>query len=89
MTKTVTIRLDDPTYEEFREAAEEEQEKNGGTVGACWRHYIKRISKEGKAYAANHADQQLLSGLINLTDAIADQAHDKHGLDCLLDVAVE
>ena len=24
MTKTVTIRLDDPTYEEFREAAEAE-----------------------------------------------------------------
>ena len=42
-------------------------------------------SREGKAYAASHADEQLLSGLVNLTDAIADQAHDKHGVDCLLD----
>jgi len=44
------------------------------------------VSKEGKAHAANHAEQELLSGLVNLTDAIADQAHDEHGIDCLLDV---
>ena len=30
-------------------------------------------------------EKQLLEGLIALTDAIADQAHDRHGLDCLLD----
>jgi hypothetical protein len=30
-------------------------------------------------------DQELIEGLINLTDAIADQAHDRHGVDCLLD----
>jgi len=28
---------------------------------------------------------ELLCGLINLTDAIADQAFEKYGLDCLLD----
>ena len=30
-------------------------------------------------------DRELIEGLINLTDAIADQAHDRHGIDCLLD----
>ena len=43
------------------------------------------VSKEGKAYAANRADQDLLNGLVNLTDAIADQAHDDHRIDCLLE----
>ena len=26
----------------------------------------------------------MLEGLLELTDAIADQAHDRHGIDCLL-----
>jgi len=30
-------------------------------------------------------DRELLEGLIELTDALADQAHDRHGIDCLLD----
>lgn len=30
-------------------------------------------------------EKELLEGLINLTDAIADQAHDRYGVDCLLD----
>jgi hypothetical protein len=29
-------------------------------------------------------DAELLDGLVQLTDAIADQAHDAHGIDCLL-----
>jgi hypothetical protein len=29
--------------------------------------------------------EELLEGLVNLTDAIADQAHDNYGVDCLLD----
>jgi hypothetical protein len=28
---------------------------------------------------------ELLEGLVNLTDAVADQAHDRYGIDCLLD----
>lgn len=28
--------------------------------------------------------RELLEGLVNLTDAIADQAHDRYGIDCLL-----
>ena len=30
-------------------------------------------------------DRELLEGLVELTDELADQAHDKHGVDCLLD----
>jgi hypothetical protein len=29
-------------------------------------------------------DADLLSGLVELTDAIADQAHDRFGIDCVL-----
>jgi hypothetical protein len=29
-------------------------------------------------------DLELFDGLVNLTDAIADQAHDQYGIDCLL-----
>ncbi len=29
--------------------------------------------------------ETLLNGLINLTDEIADQAHDNYGVDCLID----
>jgi hypothetical protein len=29
--------------------------------------------------------EELLEGLLNLTDAIADQAHDRQGIDCQLD----
>ena len=35
--------------------------------------------------AADPDHENLLEGLINLTDAIADQAHDKYGVDCLVD----
>lgn len=35
-------------------------------------------------YHAAPGDEELLEGLLNLTDALADQAHDRHGRDCLL-----
>ena len=40
----------------------------------------------GKPYAppANE-DRDLFEGIIELLDEIADQAHDRHGIDCLLD----
>ena len=37
-----------------------------------------------QAYQPKPGDEGLLEGLVNLTDAIADQAHDRHGIDCLL-----
>ncbi len=40
--------------------------------------------REGLACPSSPSDAELLEGLIHLTDAIADQAHDRFGLDCLL-----
>ena len=38
-----------------------------------------------RRYEPALGDERLLEGLLSLTDAIADQAHDRHGIDCLLD----
>jgi len=38
-----------------------------------------------RAYTPKPGDEALLEGLLARTDEIADQAHDKHGIDCLLD----
>jgi hypothetical protein len=40
--------------------------------------------RQGLAYTPSPGDAELLEGLIQLTDEIADQAHDRFGLDCLL-----
>ena len=40
----------------------------------------------GVPYLPASGDQELIEGLIGLTDEMADQAHDVHGIDCLLDV---
>ena len=37
-----------------------------------------------QAYNPKPGDEGLLEGLLSLTDEIADQAHDQHGIDCLL-----
>jgi hypothetical protein len=43
------------------------------------------IAVRGKqTYKPKPGDEDLLEGLLSLTDAIADQAHDRHGIDCLL-----
>ena len=40
----------------------------------------------GKPYAPpSGEDRNLFDGIIELLDEIADQAHDRHGIDCLLD----
>jgi hypothetical protein len=41
--------------------------------------------RRNKRVRTNDIDVTLLEGLIERTDAIADQAHDRHGIDCLLD----
>jgi hypothetical protein len=42
------------------------------------------IVHHGQSYEQQPSDEDLLEGLLSLTDAIADQAHDRHGIDCLL-----
>jgi hypothetical protein len=49
---------------------------------------LATLAREGETYRASSADQDLLDGLVNLTDVIADQAHDKHGVDCLLEPGI-
>ena len=45
---------------------------------------IANLAQDKQPYELAPGDLDLLDGLINLTDAIADQAHDEHGIDCLL-----
>jgi hypothetical protein len=46
---------------------------------------IADLARHQQPYKPSPGDEELLEGLLNLTDAIADQAHDRHGIDCLLD----
>lgn len=40
---------------------------------------------EPGAHFLSAEDAELLCGLSNLLDEIADEAHDRHGIDCLLE----
>lgn len=42
------------------------------------------LARKKQLYEPLPGDVDLLEGLLGLTDAIADQAHDRHGIDCLL-----
>jgi hypothetical protein len=42
------------------------------------------LVRRKQPYKPSPADGELLEGLLNLTDAIADQAHDQHDIDCPL-----
>ena len=46
---------------------------------------IADLVRRKQPYEPSPSDEELLEGLLNLSDAIADQAHDQHGIDCLLD----
>lgn len=41
-------------------------------------------ASNSKSCVLTERDRELLEGLINLTDAIADEAHDQYGIPCLL-----
>ena len=46
---------------------------------------IADLARRKQSYQPAPGDEGLLEGLIELTDALADQAHDRHGIECLLD----
>ena len=48
---------------------------------------IADLARQKRTYSPMPGDDALLEGIMELTDAIADQAHDQHGIDCLLDDA--
>jgi hypothetical protein len=45
---------------------------------------ITNLAHGTQPYQPAEGDEALLEGLVGLTDAIADHAHDQHGIDCLL-----
>ena len=58
-----------------------------GKLFRAQRELLMKITDfvQGKQpYGPAPGDEELLEGLVELTDAIADQAHDQHGIDCLL-----
>ena len=45
---------------------------------------IADLARKKQPYSPTPSDAVLLEGLPGLTDEFADQAHDQHGIDCLL-----
>ena len=45
---------------------------------------LQGLAGAGIPYSPASGDQELLEGLITLSDELADQAHDHYGVDCLL-----
>jgi hypothetical protein len=45
---------------------------------------IADLARQKQPYSPTSGDEVLLDGIVELTDEIADQAHDRHGIDCLL-----
>lgn len=45
---------------------------------------VADLARRGQSYAPAPGDEGLWEGLLGLTDAVADQAHDRYGIDCLL-----
>jgi len=45
---------------------------------------IADLARQKRPYSPMPGDEVLLDGLVELTDVIADQAHDKYNIDCLL-----
>jgi hypothetical protein len=50
---------------------------------------IADLIGRGQPYEPAPGDEELLDGLLELTDAIADQAHDRYGIECLLSEDVD
>jgi len=46
---------------------------------------VADLARQGQPYEPAPGDDEVLEGLAALTDEIADQAHDRHGIDCLLE----
>jgi hypothetical protein len=46
---------------------------------------IADLAHRGQPFEPVCGDEELLDGLLELSETIADQAHDRYGIDCLLD----
>ena len=45
---------------------------------------IADLARQKRPYSPMPGDEVLWDGLVSITDELADQAHDGHGIDCLL-----
>ena len=56
-----------------------------GPLFRSQRQLLSRLAQQGlqQVSMGSQRDEDLLNGLISLTDEIADQAHDNYGVDCL------
>lgn len=45
---------------------------------------LAEAARSGRPCELGSQQAELLEGLINLTDVVADQAHDRYGIDCLI-----
>jgi hypothetical protein len=68
-TKQYALNLDGPAFRSQRELLLR----------------ITDFAHRKQPYKPAPGDVDLLEGLVGLTDSIADQAHDQHGIDCLLE----
>jgi len=50
---------------------------------------LRGFAEAKRPYWPAPGEAELLDGLIGLTDEMADQAHDNHGVDCLLDTGAD
>lgn len=55
-----------------------------GSVFRLQRELVFRLAEPG-SHVLSADDAELLRGLSNLLDEIANEAHDHHGVDCLLE----
>jgi hypothetical protein len=50
---------------------------------------LAEVAADKTPYVPQATDRDLVEGIISLLDEIADQAHDRYGIDCLLEEAAE
>jgi len=77
-----------PTFGEFFVPGTSYSLNIGGPEFRQQRELLQNLQGAARAqmpYWLSDGEAESLEGLINLTDEIADQAHDCHGRDCLLE----
>jgi hypothetical protein len=62
------LRIDGPTFRTQRELLAR----------------LEGLASQASPYQPAPGDREALEGLVELVDELADQAHDRHGIDCLL-----
>jgi len=91
-TPGVLNEYGNPTFGEFIVACHSYSLNIGGPELRQQRELLQHLQGAARAqmpYWLTDGEAESLEGLVNLTDEIADQAHDRHGVNCLLRKGVE